>query len=555
MKFGFFLIVLVLLILFFFGCVTDSNNSVKSNGENVNQDNNVTFNQEKHVVNDFNNCANCGKFEHCVNNECVEEPLVPCESNEKRINGKCVLKTCDELGGLECSSGFSCSKETINSSNSNACCVGSCVVDNSCDFVFCEKNEYCLNGECIKETNTNVLNVLLINYFTPTGRKNINESWTSVGLNKLKNLIDKKTNQILEALTSGTAFHKYKNSNAKPFINYKIYKKIEIVNENPVPTKTNPNGSEPLTDYYTIMNDTNICDYVDNKGVKEVWLWEPEGIGIIESNQSMGRKSRKYWNHSTYGDVSNSYQENDLPTCENTYTVFTYNENRWADMGVHNHMHQFEWLFNFVNRELFWNDFVDGDKEFKSNNKNLKLSCGWTHCPPNTLTSNCFVSKEKQLSIFKEYRKKYPNSNDGDLLWHYFEDEPDKCKNGTECLCTIFKENKIDYSKCAEYSNQNTCVCQGYNLTSERKWWSDCETWNPDNPNPNYKLVNCHTWYGEKCDGTINEQGEIPFHVWWMQNIPGKNNNLTYNGKQMRNWWEFILDFDNALKKGKKFTK
>ncbi len=93
--------------------------------------------------------VSCGVGEHCVNGECVEEPLTPCKSNEERINGVCVLKSCSALGGLECSSGFSCSKETINSSDSNKCCVGSCVVDNSCDFVFCGKGEECVNGECV----------------------------------------------------------------------------------------------------------------------------------------------------------------------------------------------------------------------------------------------------------------------------------------------------------------------------------------------------------------------------------------------------------------------
>ena len=34
--------------------------------------------------------------------------------------------------------------------------------------------------------------------------------------------------------------------------------------------------------------------------------------------------------------------------------------------------------------------------------------------------------------------------------------------------------------------------------------------------------------------------------VYWMQNIPGANNGLQYNGKPLRNWWAFVGDFDTA---------
>lgn len=40
-----------------------------------------------------------------------------------------------------------------------------------------------------------------------------------------------------------------------------------------------------------------------------------------------------------------------------------------------------------------------------------------------------------------------------------------------------------------------------------------------------------------------------------MQNIPWKDNNLqTVDGKKLRNWWEFIGDFDNAIIVGKSLT-
>jgi hypothetical protein len=39
-----------------------------------------------------------------------------------------------------------------------------------------------------------------------------------------------------------------------------------------------------------------------------------------------------------------------------------------------------------------------------------------------------------------------------------------------------------------------------------------------------------------------------------MQNIPGKDNGLVYNGKQLKNWWDFIGNFDQAIQAGKSLT-
>ena len=34
-----------------------------------------------------------------------------------------------------------------------------------------------------------------------------------------------------------------------------------------------------------------------------------------------------------------------------------------------------------------------------------------------------------------------------------------------------------------------------------------------------------------------------------MQNIPGADNGLSYNGKPLTNWWMVIGDFDYAMQK------
>ncbi len=66
---------------------------------------------------------------------------------------------------------------------------------------------------------------------------------------------------------------------------------------------------------------------------------------------------------------------------------------------------------------------------------------------------------------------------------------------------------------------------------------TDCTNWDP-NGNSTWEEINCGTW---QCTNT-------GFYIFWMQNIPGPNNNLTYNGAKLRNWWDFIGNFDEAMK-------
>ena len=66
--------------------------------------------------------------------------------------------------------------------------------------------------------------------------------------------------------------------------------------------------------------------------------------------------------------------------------------------------------------------------------------------------------------------------------------------------------------------------------------WTDCENWKPDGTGERV-YINCERW---GCNG----EG---FFTWWMQNIPGKDNDLYYNGKKLKNWWDFIGDWDNAI--------
>ncbi|BCX15656.1 MAG: hypothetical protein KatS3mg097_548 [Candidatus Parcubacteria bacterium] len=318
--------------------------------------------------------------------------------------------------------------------------------------------------------------VLVIKYYpTQNGRTidtsitlDIPQGRTIKEQDEITNSLNKK---LIKALTEGSKYHGYKNSNALPFLTYKVIAEKTFL-------KRLPLTDNKIIDYFSIMKDLNVCDYVDNKGVKEIWIWAYASNYEImwESNFS-----------SIYGDISNSNRDpNDLPVCKKSYTVYTYNYGREYATALENHGHQIEHILNWIDgrditpndqwdKLLFWGKFVGRNFE----NKILPpvSACGWIHSPPNT---------EKD--------------------YHWYE---------------------------------------------KTQVFSDCEDWNP-NRTGKKKPVNCVTWTGNsecKDDGG----GEM-FKIWWMQNIPGYKNELYYNNIKLRNWWEFIGDFDEALKIGKSLT-
>lgn len=289
-------------------------------------------------------------------------------------------------------------------------------------------------------------------------------------LTTIRSKVNTLTIELIDSLERGSTYHGYKDSLATPSLDYEIFDTKEFLYK--IPLSDNLAWGKPgiyRPDYYGILSDLDICNYVDNLGVKEVWMWgyhyddtEPD-----ESNMAMGTDSRDYWNHGSYGDVSNSQQIDDMPTCKKTYILFNYNYGRGLGEALEDHTHQLERIFNFINISLFWNKFVN------PYGPNMGIThCGWTHYPPN---------------------------------------------------------GRSDYDWMNEDSVESTC-----------------EDWHPDGSGE-IKQVNCHTWRDHSCP----DDGGTSFKIWWVQNIPGKDNDLYDGGKKLKNWWDFIGDFDQALQFGK----
>lgn len=171
------------------------------------------------------------------------------------------------------------------------------------------------------------------------------------------------TDQLAASLEKGSIFHGYKDTNGPINLDYSISEEKEFLK--PVPVEA---GNEPRpADHMKILKEEgfDICNFVETKGVKEVWLW------MYHSSQTSPVES---YQRGPYGGVGNGYMN--LPLCSKTYTVYDYNYGRSVAEALEDHTHHFEALFRSIDSET-WNKFVGGTNE--------PFACGWTHCPPNVM--------------------------------------------------------------------------------------------------------------------------------------------------------------------------
>lgn len=302
-------------------------------------------------------------------------------------------------------------------------------------------------------------------------------------VNGLRSHIMDDARALAELSTRATKYHGYKDPNAVPAIQYSIREGMIYEEKNsPPPGKLAWfNGPDRNPDYVKILNKYNICDAVDNKGIKEVWMWTQHAHGIVPDESNFSSKLS--------GDISNSARyADDLPLCNKSYTLYNFNFTRHIGEALHNRGHQLEHLFNeWPNRNnlsqsqwpslLFWGRYVGSEYDHEIH----RPGCGWIHEPPNVPVD--------------------PNS------------------------------------------------AYIYNSTNVRQ--SDCEDWKPDGSGVKTN-VSCSNWmlplYGRSdCSG----DAQTAFEVWWMQNLPGYGNPLyDTNGKKLRNWWDYMGNFDNLYKQG-----
>lgn len=97
-------------------------------------------------------------------------------------------------------------------------------------------------------------------------------------IDEIRQKIKRINSELITGLETGSSFHLYKDSSSKPALKYSIVDSKEFLR--PILRTSNSKwlfldqGDWGLTaDHHTELSNINICDYVDKKGVKEVWIW------------------------------------------------------------------------------------------------------------------------------------------------------------------------------------------------------------------------------------------------------------------------------------------
>lgn len=208
--------------------------------------------------------------------------------------------------------------------------------------------------------------VVVISYF-PAANGHVRRSVTGdvdAPLDTLREHTRRTTRVVAEALEVGSIYHGYKDPAAQPSLRYEIVETIERLE--PLPTGARRGHDVPMTDYRAILESADVRRWVEERGVREFWIWGYHGgvVDLWESNMA-----------GPFGDISNSDRDpDDLPVLGHTYTAYHYNYARGPSEAIEDHMHQIEALLRHVDPDLFWNRFVGRPGEGR---------CGWAHYPPN----------------------------------------------------------------------------------------------------------------------------------------------------------------------------
>lgn len=219
------------------------------------------------------------------------------------------------------------------------------------------------------------LGVLVIKYFPVTQDGNIDTSITGdIGdpYETIRQNTISVTNNLKNDLSKASKYLGYKNLSVPSSLTYQIVNTYE--HEEGVPF--DPTTRKPQ--YKKILQDHNICDYVNNKNVKEVWLWAYQGPNKSDGQPFLAISESKM--SGPFGDISNSSREGDMPACKYTYRVYTFNYGRGTSEALESWGHQMESELDAVDEKLFRN-------KFQGPNYPPILGqpgrCGSVHNPPN----------------------------------------------------------------------------------------------------------------------------------------------------------------------------
>jgi hypothetical protein len=276
----------------------------------------------------------------------------------------------------------------------------------------------------------------------------------------------------------------------------------------------------PRPDYNSILTtDINICDLVDNHEVKEVWMWGYHNENITpkivpdESNMSMGTVSKNFRNMPQSsggcgtpvdGCFNGKLKVHPSATTDTTFTSV------WGDVSNSSQVNDLPrcnktyTLYNFT-----YKDNLNSSHNVLHQLENLFAYLGgddYCYGDYDQSTGKCVNNLHRPNMFWDRFVGK----------WHFATNSKYICGDG-----------HIPPNAVNGYDYENTTTTN-----------TSCLRWNPEVIGSSLTdPINCSLW------------GCLPqgYYKWWMQRLPGNQNNITFEGKPLRNWWDVLIDFDTFI--------
>lgn len=216
------------------------------------------------------------------------------------------------------------------------------------------------------------------------------------------------------ALEQGSRFRAYGNALARPSLGYRVVDQVTVYEQTPPGKIMGHDGSDPVweADWFAIFDRLDVRHYVEDLGVREIWVWTgglgrwPSFVeGVCDPQDFRGGWESNLSSPLT-GDISNSNRDpSDLPVYDSTYVVYGYNFRRSQAEAIHDHGHQLESQFAYVNErqdgnaDLFWKQWRGQDPDGNI----VTGRCGDTHSPPNTLNGYDYENTDVVMSDIADW--------------------------------------------------------------------------------------------------------------------------------------------------------
>lgn len=341
--------------------------------------------------------------------------------------------------------------------------------------------------------------VVILRYLPTADGKDLDVAWAPdffslnpIPLVQLEQTLDLYDPIMKFMLEEGSRFRGYGSQTSPPSLGYRVVAIITVYEPTP-PGKPKFQDGMALydADWFQIFERFGMRDYVNQMGVKEVWMYWggvqpniPSYDPAIHPPENFREGWESNMSSPITGDISNSNRDNtDLPIYDRTYVVYKRNIRRLDPGTIHPDGHQLEQMFDFVNRrqtgdtQLFWQKFVG----VSTTGQWQRGRAGDTHHPPNAITD-----------------------------YDYQNFEP-------------FDSDIMDWKPDGGQTKPFSAATFG---------------------NVPYKFPNS---YLQDFFGSVTEPN---WYIFWRQSLPGYNNTIPFGTNRMTNWWQFIGDWDAANRAG-----